>query len=584
MEKTAVSGIISSDTIIVGGGIAGLYACYKLMQLKGAGHSISLFEATDRFGGRIETVEMRGFLAEYGPMRFEKRAQPLLMDLISELGLETKYFVPYTAARDPESLFDLTFDESGGKRSGRKLNALELMALGILRLLNASAGDMDNPSDHRHWDWWATLDEEYYSYVRNVAEYKGTPLYKVGLWNALGLVLSERAVRQIINYGTFYHFIHLNPNAAEWIIFWLRGLHPLEGLVGIKQGSEALTREIALRLNSASPSVSLHLNHKLTALYPQPDGRVLLEFEPEHHSTGGIGSADMNSSGVSNAGVSNAGVSNAGVSNAGASNAGASNAGVGNADTVKALANHVVLALPRSALMQLRPMLPKHIGELSDSVIPIPLLKCFFVNEDPWWDGSTPPQTRASSTPAREIHYYVLYEECEGKVQGGKAQGSKVQTDTDQGGKGSGCKHESRKRGLVMVYGDSPSRHCWMPFVQGKEHLKAELNCDCRLIEGYLRYLRSNPDSADVDEIRAEAKLISCFGIRDWSREPYEAGCHAWKAGVRVEEAIRELSAFSLPGAHLPDRNVHICGEAYSDFQGFIEGGLRTALKVIKQI
>lgn len=501
--------IINSDTVIVGGGIAGLYACYKLKQLKGANHTISLFEGTNRFGGRIETVEMNGFLAEYGPMRFEKMAQPLLMDLIAELGLETNHFAPYTAASDSDSLFDLTSDESGGKLHGRKLTALELLTLGILRLLNASDGDMDDPKDHRHWEWWATLDEEYYGYVRNKANYNGIPLYQMGLWNALSLVLSHRAVNKIIHYGTFYHFIHINPNAAEWIIFWLRGLHPRDELVGVEQGVESIVRELVRRLDSNSiseHSVSLHLNHRLTALFPQPDGRVLLEFKTDR-------------------------------------------------TTVKALARNVVLALPRSPLMQLRPQLqlPGHIGDLVDSVIPVPLLKCFFVSENPWWDESTPIQTRASSTPAREIHYYFK-------------------------------KEGSSKRGIVMVYGDSPSMHYWRPFVQQKGHLKAELNLDQRLVEGYLQYLRSNPDSTDIKEIEAEAESISCFGIRDWSREPFEAGCHIWKAGVRVEGAIKELNAFSLRGASPSNKNVHICGEAYSDFQGFIEGGLRTALQAIKHI
>ncbi len=107
-----MSDIIVSDTVIVGGGIAGLYACYKLKQLKGDNHTIALFEGTNRFGGRIETVEMGGFLAEYGPMRFEKMAQPLLMELIAELGLETNHFAPYTAANDPDSLFDLALAEA----------------------------------------------------------------------------------------------------------------------------------------------------------------------------------------------------------------------------------------------------------------------------------------------------------------------------------------------------------------------------------------------------------------------------------------------------------------------------------------
>lgn len=501
--------ITNFDTIIVGGGITGFYTCYKLKQLKGTNHAISLFEGTSRFGGRIETVEMGGFLAEYGPMRFEKMAQPLLMGLIAELGLKTKYFAPYTAANDASSLFDLTFDESEGKHHGNKLTTLELLKLGILRLLNDSPGDMNNPNDLRHRDWWATLEEEYYRYVRNKATYNGKYLHQMGFWNALSLVLSHSAISKIMQYGTFYHFVHFNPNAAEWIIFWLRGLHPNDELVGIEQGTESLIHELVRRLDSASESsVSLHLNHRLTALYPHPDGRVLLEFKNDNNAVN---------------------------------------------KTVKALARNVVLALPRCPLIQLRPLLPAHIGELVDSVIPIPLVKCFFVNENPWWDESTPTQTRALSTPAREIHYAFK-------------------------------KNGSCKRGIVMVYGDPPSMHYWIPFVQQKMHLKAELNLDKRLVEGYLQYLRSNPDSTDVRELEAEAELISCFGIRDWSREPFEAGCHVWKPGVHVEKAIKDLTAFSLDGSSLSNKNIYICGEAYSDFQGFIEGGLRTALRVIKDI
>lgn len=264
--------VINSDTVIVGGGITGLYTCYKLRQLKGIGHSISLFEGTNRFGGRIETVEMGGFLAEYGPMRFERMAQPLLMDLIDDLGLKTKPFVPYTAANDPDSLFDLTSNESGGRLHGNKLTTLELLKLGILRLLNASGGDMDDPSDPRHMEWWATLDEGYYSYVRNSATYNGKPLYKMGFWNALSLVLSHNAVSKIIHYGTFYHIIHFNPSAAEWIIFWLRGLHPKDELVGVEQGTESLIRELVCRLDSQSePSISLQLNHRLKALFSQSE-------------------------------------------------------------------------------------------------------------------------------------------------------------------------------------------------------------------------------------------------------------------------------------------------------------------------
>jgi monoamine oxidase len=47
---------------------------------------------------------------------------------------------------------------------------------------------------------------------------------------------------------------------------------------------------------------------------------------------------------------------------------------------------------------------------------------------------------------------------------------------------------------------------------------------------------------------------------------------------------MSELQSFALSGSPQEPPNVHICGEAYSDFQGFIEGGLRTAKAVVERI
>ena len=53
---------------------------------------------------------------------------------------------------------------------------------------------------------------------------------------------------------------------------------------------------------------------------------------------------------------------------------------------------------------------------------------------------------------------------------------------------------------------------------------------------------------------------------------------------VQVDKSIALLSSFGLAGSGPDYRPIHICGEAYSDFQGFIEGGLRSVLTVVKQI
>jgi hypothetical protein len=491
------------DTAIIGGGITGLYTCLELRKQKGPQHTMAVFEATGRFGGRIETVDMDGFLAEYGPMRFEQQQQPLLMQLIDELALETNYFPPYLPAIDPETLFNLREEEGLPNPEGKLLDALELLKLGILRILQQSHGDMNDPEDPHHMEWWAGVDEAFCHQVRTQVTLQGQPLAQIGFWDALNAVLPHRAVETIIRYGTFYHEIHLNPNAAEWVIFWLRGLHPNDELVGIKQGSESLITNLIEHLSQLQPEPApLYSEHRLLRFQEQGE-RIRLEI--------------------------------------------ATNTG----EILEVFAKHLVLALPQSPLEKLSPWFPEPIQQHVQSVVPIPLVKCFFVTKNPWWDENTRPQTRAASIPTREIHYSF------------RQQGED-------------------KLGMVMIYGDDPSSNYWKPFVRNEPHITAELNEDRQLLDRYMKYLRRNPASEDTEEYKKELENITSFGIHDWGREPYKGGCHIWKPGIDVEQVIDELSAFSLSGTG--SRNVHICGEAYSDFQGFIEGGLRNALKVIEKI
>jgi phytoene dehydrogenase-like protein len=79
--------------------------------------------------------------------------------------------------------------------------------------------------------------------------------------------------------------------------------------------------------------------------------------------------------------------------------------------------------------------------------------------------------------------------------------------------------------------------------------------------------------------VSQEARHVVAYGIRDWSAEPFGGAAHVWMPGFSADKADK-LFAFALrergdPRAHID--NVHICGEAYSGHQGFIEGALRTA-------
>ncbi len=78
--------------IIIGGGITGLSAAYRLSELSGERNyplDVTLIEARDRLGGVIHTVKQDGFLIDSGPDNFIT-AKPWALSLTRRLGLESE--------------------------------------------------------------------------------------------------------------------------------------------------------------------------------------------------------------------------------------------------------------------------------------------------------------------------------------------------------------------------------------------------------------------------------------------------------------------------------------------------------------
>ena len=74
--------------VIIGGGIAGLAAAYKLTQTTSP-LSLTLIESEDRLGGKIVTERVDGFVIEGGPDTF-LAYKPRGVGLCRELGLENR--------------------------------------------------------------------------------------------------------------------------------------------------------------------------------------------------------------------------------------------------------------------------------------------------------------------------------------------------------------------------------------------------------------------------------------------------------------------------------------------------------------
>jgi oxygen-dependent protoporphyrinogen oxidase len=87
--------------IIVGGGITGLSAAFRLWELSSEQDrqlDVTLIEARDRLGGVIHTVKQDGFLIDSGPDNFVT-AKPWAMALARRLGLESELLTTNEAYR-----------------------------------------------------------------------------------------------------------------------------------------------------------------------------------------------------------------------------------------------------------------------------------------------------------------------------------------------------------------------------------------------------------------------------------------------------------------------------------------------------
>jgi phytoene dehydrogenase-like protein len=186
---------LSVDVAVVGGGVAGLYAGWRLAEseLKGQHNErprIALLEATARIGGRIETVSvpgMREHRAESGAMRLASW-QRLVTLLADQVGLR---LVPFPMG-DDHNFFYLR---------GRRLRASELTDPTQLpyrlegwevgkspqelldHVADALFGTRPMPTERRAWDD-----------LKRAHRYRGRLVREYGFWNVLVDQLSSEAV------------------------------------------------------------------------------------------------------------------------------------------------------------------------------------------------------------------------------------------------------------------------------------------------------------------------------------------------------------------------------------------------------
>lgn len=237
---------------------------------------------------------------------------------------------------------------------------------------------------------------------------------------------------------------------------------------------------------------------------------------------------------------------------------------VGESGTVIRRARSVILAMPRRSLELLAMDCPlfksdRFIEDLQ-SVAPRPAAKIFLGYDRPWWRDIGITSGRSDTDlPLRQCYYFG--------------------TEGEQPGAGA-----SNENSLLMAgYHDGASVDFWSGFM-GRGFLSRRLEharsgdiviSDPRDVPGAM----AAEAERQIRRIHGDATTIPdpyTALYFDWEQDPYGGAWHTWRIHAESESVMPRIRK---PIADLP---VHICGEAFSQEQGWVQGALHTAEHVLR--
>lgn len=204
-------------------------------------------------------------------------------------------------------------------------------------------------------------------------------------------------------------------------------------------------------------------------------------------------------------------------------------------------AARVILALPRRGIERIENFPDakqnRRFSYLIASVRPIPACKSLLLYKRPWWrDHGLVEGRNITDMPARQ--FYML--------------GSETTRHPAEGTNG---------YGVLMAYCDMKSVANWKALVPNAH------------ASGYSMLTGDSPLAA---EVHREAQLVLgktdltpvAARFQDWTAEPHGGGWHYYALG---HDGVEDSAAMLKP---IEDRQIYVCGEAYSRSQGWVEGAL----------
>lgn len=507
------------DVAIVGGGVSGVYSAWRLLT-QGHSRKVAVFEADDHIGGRLLSVTPPGIphmRAELGGMRILPAVQPRIKKLVKLLNTEV-------GPAKQIDLYPFPVDQP---------NNISYLRGVYLRLSDFSTNPKKVPYHLSFQEdnktpgaivmsaieqvvpgiTQAGLTEEQRRKMARDAEFNGRPLYKQGFWQVLMRVMSGEAYQLAIAAGG-YESTLTNWNAADAIPWYLSDFGIKPEYYSFKKGFQQVPLTVAELAKEAGGGI--HCNAKVTSFDVNAKG-VVLHFEK--------------------------------------------------GESVKA--KTLILAMPRRALELLgantKFLQNNEVVQLIKSVTPRPLFKLFTTYDCPWWIPAGVQAGRTTTDlPVRQTYYWP------------KNDGQPVT-------EGRAMLMASYDDGFNIGFWDGfrPRRgRDWREHVSNTSDLEMFVGPADREKAKNKEWLKYQAPNAMVKEMQRQLGIIHGLqfapkvrdaSFKDWGDDPFGGGWNSWNIHVKSWE-VKEQIIRPLKGSP-----VYICGEAYSNAQGWVEGALETA-------
>ena len=517
------------DVAVVGGGVSGLYSAWRL-KTDGAGDlDIKVFEGSQRLGGRLLSAtppNMPQAHVEIGGMRFTSK-HTHVEGLVHLLGLATESFT----VAEPQNICHVR---------GKMLRKQDLTDPDLIPY--ELAPDERDPKALS--DGFTAVAAE-----RMLREITGKnvdmttvdwqDVFATGTYQ--GKKLSDIAMRYVflrsVSHEAFdfamdtsgYNSIFHTWNAADGFPWNLADFGGGVTFSRLTNGYQQLPLKVAERFEKAGGEICM--GHRLVSFdqVTLDDNTEAMEMHFDDGSDGGL--------------------------------------------TVRA--RKLILAMPRRSL-ELLDQTGAVLGPDNDSVhaliqsvTPIPLFKLAICYSCAWWESipavnvDTPsgPQLlpikkgeSVTDLPVRQCYYWAVDEDNGNAViliyDGGENQEYWA-----------GLRQSEARFPGAQADGNTPASDNW------NENQAPLLMVD--EIHRQLKIMHDVQDRTDIPEPYAAA-------YRDWGEDPYGGGANFWHLNVDSQQVSTDILQ---PKPGVP---TYVCGEAYSHFQGWVEGPLRTAEKMLE--